>query len=240
MNSLGVLATGEIGPAKWLITSRWGGVSPEPYTASNFAIHVGDEPSAVKANREKLASKINRSVIYPVACHSNLSSWIKDKELVDVPKVDGLITANRDLGLAALSADCATVLLFAEKINSIAALHAGWKGMKYKILPNAISELRKAGAENIFAVLGPAICANCYPVTKARFLDVKKLEPEAAVINDKTEFAIDVKAGLISQLNKAEVACESIDICSYESVDLYSYRRDKVTGRNASVIWIED
>lgn len=239
MNSLGVLAAGEIGPAKWMITSRWGGVSQDPYSEANFAIHVGDDPTLVQVNRKKLSSEINKSVIYPVACHSNLSSWIKGNEVIDVPNVDGLITSNRDLGLATLSADCATVLLYAEKINSIASLHAGWRGMKDQILPNAIYELRKAGADKISAVLGPAICADCYQVGKERFLEVEKFQPEAAVINKNQEFAVDVKAGLMSQLQKAEVTFESIDICSFESADLYSYRRDKVTGRNASVIWIE-
>lgn len=240
MTSLGVLAEGEIGLARWLITSRWGGFSEKPFNEANLAINVGDKPNAVEANRKQLASQINKTIIFPIACHSNKSAWVQEKEKNNLNQVDGLITDKHGVALGVLSADCATVLLFAKETSVVAALHAGWKGMKDKILPLAIAELRRNGGNEISAILGPAICANCYPVSQERFLEVKKVEPAAAVINQNKDFAIDVKAGLKSQLNQEGVDFDSIEICSFESEDLFSFRRENQTGRNASLIWLKD
>lgn len=238
MKPLGILAEGKLGSASWLITNRWSGASEIPYHENNFAINVGDDPIAVAANRNSLVVQIDRSVIFPVACHSNTSVWVEKADFNNIENTDGLITKNRKIALAVLSADCATVLLNAKDLNLIAALHAGWKGMKDGILPKAISELKKAGTSEISAILGPAICADCYPVSSERFLEVKQSVPAAAVINKNQEYAIDVKAGLIAQLLEAQVEYESIAECSFESSDLYSFRRDERTGRNASVIWL--
>lgn len=239
MKPLGVLAEGELGPAKWLITSRWWGESKDPFHENNFAINVGDNALAVAANRSYLAKQIGKTVIFPVACHSSTSLWVEKEDLNNIENTDGLITKNHDLALAVLSADCATVLLFAHDLNAIAALHAGWKGMKNGILPKAIIELKNLGASEISAIIGPAICANCYPVSKERFLEVKRAVPAAAVVNSHEDYSIDVRAGLISQLSQAKVSYETIDKCSFESQDLYSFRRDEITGRNASVIWLD-
>jgi len=238
--SLEIIAKGELGPANWLITSRWTGVSEPPFNENNFAINVGDKPQAVAANRLRLAKEINKQVIYPVACHSDKTTWVLDEKIENIEMVDGLITRNKNVALAVLSADCATVLLYAQELAAIAALHAGWKGMKDHILTKTISEMKNNGASKIFGILGPAICANCYPVSKARFDEVRAIQPEAAILNDNHEMSIDVRAGLKAQLRANEIDFKSVDLCSFESSDLFSYRRDEQTGRNASVIWFRD
>lgn len=237
MEPVGIFASGKSGKANWLITSRRGGYSKGVFSENNFAFNVGDEPQTVARNREKLKSEISKNVIYPVAVHSNKIAWVLENEK-DIEDVDGLISSRNDLAVGVFSADCASILIHSSKLGLIAALHAGWKGMKDQILPKAIDLIATKGDSSPEVILGPAICANCYRVDEARYLEVLQAEPKAAVINQDGNFAIDVLAGLKSQLQRYEISYQQIIGCTYELKELYSFRRDGTTGRFASVIWM--
>lgn len=230
MSSLTSLARGSFGEANWLITAR---------SDSNFAINTTDNQTNPLANRKALQMAIAKKVIYPVACHSDLVAEIDEDAVVDIERVDGLITQNQNIALAVLSADCATVLIYAEDIKAICAIHAGWRGMKDQILPKALAQLQQHGAKQFKAVIGPTICADCYRVDEERYLEVKKVEPNAVSANEDG-FAIDVRQGLLDQFDKFKIIPSVVDICTFESKACFSYRRESVTGRMASVIWFNN
>lgn len=237
MGEIKPLSNGTFGDASWLITSRWNGVSVGNYYEANLATHVGDDSNAVLQNRESLASQISKNVVYPVACHGTEFAQVVDKSLEDISEVDALITSEKNIALAILSADCASILIYAEEIQQIAAIHAGWRGMNNAILPKVLSHLINNGAKSFKAVIGPSICANCYRVSRERYLEVQSMVPSAAKITSEGKYCIDIQAGLISQFLQYEITPELVNICTFENPDVYSYRRDGITGRFASAIW---
>jgi polyphenol oxidase len=240
MGEIAALTKGSFGGASWLVTARAGGVSQNHFAQANFSLDVGDAPHLVKENRRTLKAQIGKPITFPIANHGKNLAWVDEKSSKDIANVDGLITSSTNLAIATLSADCATVLLFAPGVKIIAALHAGWKGMSDGILPKTIQELRASGADEIKAVIGPAICGECYSVSEDRYREVKNKVPAACLLNKKNEFAIDVRAGLEWQLLGEKVAFESVSICSFEEKNAFSFRRDQKTGRMASVIWLNE
>jgi copper oxidase (laccase) domain-containing protein len=108
--------------------------------------------------------------------------------------------------------------------------------MKNQILTKALTQMQHQGENNFKVVIGPAICAECYQVDEERYLEVKNTQPEAAVITDKG-FAIDIQKGLISQLAGFKIDLQVISMCTFESNECFSFRRDKDAQRMASVIW---
>jgi polyphenol oxidase len=225
MASLASLARGSFGQVDWLITSRQAGDYANTSLKNGFDL-----------NRRNLQNQIGRRLVFPVACHGDSIAQVDESSAENIEKVDGLITQFPNIALAALSADCATVLIYAQDTQTICALHAGWRGMKDRILPKALNQMQQAGENNFKVVVGPAICAECYGVDEARYLEVKQKQPQAAVITDKG-FAIDIQKGLISQLQDFKINPEVVSICTFESQECFSFRRDGDAHRMASVIW---
>jgi copper oxidase (laccase) domain-containing protein len=94
------------------------------------------------------------------------------------------------------------------------------------------------GAEEIRAVIGPAICGTCYEVSQEIFDEVTLAHPLAASRSAHGKPALDLPAGLCEVLSKEGVAVEREDQCTVESSNLFSYRRDGVTGRQAGLVWL--
>ena len=128
-------------------------------------------------------------------------------------------------------------IIYAEDISAICAIHAGYRGVRDKILPGILENLINKGASKFQAVIGPSICADCYPVEVSRYQDVKSVVDSAAVINKHGKHAIDIRRGLISQFSDFGIIPELVDVCTFENPDTFSYRRDIQTGRIASAIW---
>jgi YfiH family protein len=225
MAAVASLARGSFGEVNWLVTSR---------LAGDFASTIGT--NGFDSNRKNLKNQIGRRVVFPVACHGDSIAQVDASSGENIEQVDGLMTQNPDIALATLSADCATVLIYAQDTQTICALHAGWRGMKNQILIKALTQMQHQGENNFKVVIGPAICAQCYQVDEERYLEVKNTQPEAAVITDKG-FAIDIQKGLISQLAGFKIDLQVISMCTFESNECFSFRRDNDSQRMASVIW---
>ena len=240
MNEIAELAKGSFDGASWLITARTGGVSKDQFAQTNFSLNVGEDSKLVQANRSRLAAQIGKPITFAKAIHSKNIAWVDEKCSDEIAEVDGLITSSKNRAIATLSADCATVLIFALGVKIIANLHAGWKGMSDGILPKTIYELRAVGAREIKALIGPTICGDCYVVSEDRYREVKTKVPAACFINKQNEFTIDVRAGLAWQLLNEKVSFENVLICPFEDENAYSFRRDHKTGRMASVIWLKN
>jgi YfiH family protein len=233
--------------AHFAFTDRWGGVSAVPYEELNLGGAVGDDPEAVLANRALAAKSLGLApdrVVWMNQVHG------KDVARVDgpwgdgaVPQVDALVTTRRGLALAVLTADCTPVLLADPVASVVGAAHAGRPGMVAGVVPAVVEAMRELGAapERIIARTGPAVCGRCYEVPERMRSEVAAVEPAAWSETSWGTPAVDVTAGVHAQLEALGVRDRRRSaVCTLESRDHYSYRRDRTTGRLAGYVWLED
>ncbi|AVV43145.1 peptidoglycan editing factor PgeF [Streptomyces sp. ID05-04B] len=232
--------------AHFAFTDRWGGVSAVPYEQLNLGGAVGDESGAVLANRELAATSLGLDPSRVV--------WMNQVHGADVaevggpwtdgpvPEVDGLVTATRGLALAVLTADCVPVLLADPVAGVVAAAHAGRPGMVKGVVPAAVDAMTSLGADpaRIVARTGPAVCGRCYEVPEAMRAEVAAVEPTAHAETGWGTPAVDVTAGVHAQLDRLGVRDRAWSpVCTRESEDHFSYRRDRTTGRLAGYVWLD-
>ncbi|MEU3050606.1 MULTISPECIES: peptidoglycan editing factor PgeF [unclassified Streptomyces] len=233
--------------AHFAFTDRWGGVSAAPYERLNLGGAVGDDPAAVRENRSIAARALGLEadrVVWMNQVHG------RDVAVVDgpwatgpVPAVDGLVTARRGLALAVLTADCTPVLLVDPEAGVVGAAHAGRPGTVAGVVPATVAAMRSLGAEpeRIIARTGPAVCGRCYEVPEQMRSDVAEAEPAAWSETSWGTPAVDVTAAVHAQLAALGVVdLAASPVCTLESPDHYSYRRDRTTGRLAGYVWLED
>ncbi|MGW3012232.1 peptidoglycan editing factor PgeF [Streptomyces sp. NPDC001219] len=232
--------------AHFAFTDRWGGVSAAPYDQLNLGGAVGDDPHAVHANRARAAVALGldpAAVVWMNQVHGRDVAVVDGPWQGDVPAVDAVVTERRGLALAVLTADCTPVLL-ADPVAGVAgAAHAGRPGLVAGVVPAVVEAMVKRGAEpaRIIACTGPAICGRCYEVPEAMRSEVAAVVPEARATTSWGTPAVDVTAGVRAQLAAEGVPVrEDSHICTRESADHFSYRRDRTTGRLASYVWLGD
>jgi YfiH family protein len=134
-------------------------------------------------------------------------------------------------------ADCAMVLFADTGAGVIGGCHCGRPGLMAGVVPATIARMRQLGAREITAWLGPHVCGRCYEVPQAMQDEVAAVVPASRATTSWGTPAVDIGAGIRSQLADEAVACMDLSVCTLESPDLYSYRRDQLTsGRQAGLI----
>lgn len=226
------MISGVLQNASWFVTDRLDGDSQEAFAFNNLAVHVGDELEHVAANRAALSAYVGHPIVYTRAAHSALCRYVEAPR-DDVPGVDALITDVPGLALAAQGADCLMAALVAGQW--VAAIHCGWQGLVAGVVPATLAALEQRGAklDDAAAHLGPAICGRCYRVDAERAAAVAEVAPEA-VVELPDGLGVDIRAGVKAQLTGIAVSMDPR--CTFEDPDLYSFRRDGQTGRQAIVI----
>jgi polyphenol oxidase len=231
---------------RYWFTDRNGGQSTLPYAALNLGAGVGDDPAAVAANRAALAARCG---LQPPGI-----AWMRQVHRADVryagrdwpdrdpDPCDAVYTDVPGLALAVLVADCVPVLIADPQARLAGAAHAGREGMVAGVVGALVGALAAAGADpgRMRAVIGPAICGRCYEVPEEMRDRVTAAVPAAGCSTTAGTPGLDLPAGVRSQLSAAGVTAIEHDArCTQESPDLYSYRRDGVTGRFAGLVWLE-
>lgn len=239
-----------------MVTTRAGGVSHAPYDAFNLGDHVGDDPSAVAANRRRLAVQMGvpeESVVWMEQIHSRNVTVIDEATFtstdvdrvgpsIRVPATDALVTTMPGIALAVLTADCVPVLLSDDVAGVIAGVHAGRVGARIGIIPATLRAMIRLGArpERIGAFLGPAAGGDRYEVPDAMQRDVEEHLPGSACRTRQGTAGLDLRAGIRRQLLAVGIAAVAEDPrCTIADTTLFSHRRGAPTGRLASVIWME-
>lgn len=227
------------------MTTRAGGKSSPPYHSFNLADHVGDDPQAVAANRDRLADELRvprDRFVWMEQVHGRTATVVDGPLDGPAEATDALVTAEPGLVLVVLVADCVPVLLGDPDAGVIGAVHAGRVGANAGVLPAALDAMRGLGAkpERIEALLGPSICGACYEVPAAMAADVETRLPGSAAKSRKGTPSLDLRAGLWRQLADAGVGKIGLDPrCTAEDATLFSFRRDGTTGRIAGLTWID-
>lgn len=232
-------------------TDRRGGFSSPPFDSFNLGKHVGDEPAAVEANRELLASALGLAgarMRYVSQVHGNHvhevlepgagSPGVSGTDTGPV-EADAQFTTALDLGLVILVADCTPILLADPDAGVVAAVHAGRKGMAAGIVRETVDRMHARGAQRIRAAIGPSVCPRCYEVPADMRAEVAEREPVSASVSRTGTPALDVAAGVAAGLHRAGVEIVHWSrACTYEHPDLFSHRAGAPTGRFAGVVWL--
>jgi polyphenol oxidase len=154
---------------------------------------------------------------------------------------DASFTSVPGLGLGVLSADCPAVLVADPDTGIVGVAHSGRVGMAAGVVPALVRAMAAAGADPaaMCAVIGPAICGQCYEVPAAMREEVGAMVPGSACLTRIGTPGLDLHAGISGQLASLGVRrVQRDERCTAEDDDLYSYRRDGRTGRFAGLIWL--
>lgn len=223
-------------------TTRLGGASKTPYDSFNLALHVGDSCDDVLQNRQTLKDLIHiNNVCYMNQVHCNICKYIdNDSELLTC---DSIVTDKKGLALAVLTADCLPLLLCDSNASIIAAVHCSWRCVRDDIIKNTLDVIHKIKGKNVLlnAFIGPCITQRSFEVGSDvfdTFLDKNKDYAKAFYKKDDKKYMCDLAQICIMQLNSFGVdKIQNVDIDTKLNNDEYfSYRHDKITGRQASVI----
>ena len=232
------------------ITTRAGGVSLPPYASNNLGLHVGDNLEHVAANRARLVAQLGLQ---------NTPQWLEQIHGVKVvnAKADGVVRTadgsySNQVGHSCLvmTADCLPILLCDKQGTQVAALHCGWRSLAKGICTRGLQKF-SAKPGDILAYFGPAISQPHFEVG----VDVLEAFFKAA---RNPQHADQIAAAFVSAqrplhfyadiyaLARAELQALGVNsiygggYCTYaDEARFYSFRRDKTTGRMASLIWLE-
>ena len=233
-----------------LITTRRGGVSRGPWGASdgggmNLGLGSGDAADAVRANRARLQALLPQPPRWLVQVHGGA--------VVEAERVTGRVEADASTSVtpgvvcAVLVADCLPVVLASADGRGVAVAHAGWRGIAAGVIQNTVNALRERlgdASAPLAAYLGPAIGPRHFEVgveVLQAMLPTLPLAAQAFVATGNGKYRADLFR--LARMALAQVGVEAVaggTECTFsEPARFYSYRRDRITGRHAALVWIE-
>ncbi|MYM84542.1 peptidoglycan editing factor PgeF [Duganella sp. FT50W] len=241
-----------------LSTTRRGGVSPAPYDDGhgggglNLGTHVGDLPAQVAANRALLRAALPADPLWLSQVHGTAVLNVAEADPRQVPEADACIATAPGKVCVIMTADCLPVLFADRQGKTVGAAHAGWRGLVSGVLENTVAAMRAAGAGELTVWLGPAIGPDQFevgPEVRQAFLGeagdaagAQRVEAAFRAIAGKPgKYLADIYALARARLQGAGVTdVHGGEFCTASSAArFYSYRRDGVTGRQASLIWLK-
>ena len=241
-------------------TTTEGGVSLPPFATNNLGVHVEDNPEHVLHNRQQLQTRLSVNAIQWLnQVHGNEVLVVDGVTTQSAPDADASYTQQKNLACAVLTADCLPVLFAAKDGSQVAAAHAGWRGLADGVLLNTLNTFKQPS--DVIVCFGVAISQPHFEVGA----EVKDAFPWAsdacfkpsapnkhyahlyrlAYEQLKHAGVIDIYQALFNELQPSKYSlkpfaqvAENEFPCTYAQEALfYSYRRDKQTGRQASLIW---
>lgn len=234
------------GGAHFAFTDRWGGASTAPYEELNLGGAVGDDPADVRRNRALAAGALGLDpgdVVWMNQVHGRDVAVVTGRQPDGTaPRVDALVTDRPGLALAVLTADCTPVLLADPVARVVGAAHAGRPGLAAGVVPAVVEAMVALGADpaRMTAATGPAVCGRCYEVPEALRAEVAAVVPASRATTRRGTPALDIPGGVHAQLAEAGVRDRtSSPVCTLESRDHFSYRREQRTGRLAGFVWLD-
>lgn len=238
------------------VTTRAGGVSTGPYDDGagggglNLGLHVDDRADDVRQNRQRLRAFLPAEPVWLSQVHgvdvADAGDSADSSGAAAIPVADASVSATAGVVCAILTADCLPVLLCDGAGRVVGAAHAGWRGLVNGVLENTVATMRAKGADQIIAWLGPAIGPDRFEVgAEVRDAFADRDHAAAAAFRahpaQAGKYLADIYALARQRLEQAGVRqCYGGGLCTVsEPRRFYSYRRDRVTGRMASLIWLK-
>lgn len=225
---------------KALYSTRPGGVSEAPFDSFNLAEHVGDDLERVARNREILLLEALPSA--PCWLQQTHSTTVVTLESDLNREADAAITRQADMVAVVMTADCLPILFCNQSGTEVAAVHAGWRGLLDGIVQETIAKMQSP-ANELLAWIGPAISQPKFEVgdeVRQSFVDKHASADNRFINNRSGHWLCDLPALADDLLSRQGVASVTrSNLCSYtDGGSFFSYRRQAVTGRMASLIWM--
>lgn len=219
------------------------GASAAPFASFNLGARCGDQPQAVAANRESLARKLALpgAPRWLQQVHGITVLDVDAGVAEDEPKADAAVTHRPGVVLAVLTADCLPVLFCADDGSAVGVAHAGWRGLAAGVLEATVLALG-AAPERVLAWIGPGIGAASYEVgeeVRAAFVEHDGAAGFAFVPTRPGHWHCDLAA--LARRRLLACGVERVSGASFDTFSdprFYSFRRDRETGRFASLVWI--
>jgi polyphenol oxidase len=216
---------------------RHGGVSEGAFVSLNVGAAVGDHPDAVKVNRDmirKLAGVDN--IVFAKQEHGTFIYEVEGNE-AKMPVADVLFTRKPGIAIGISHADCQAAIFVDPKSKFIAVAHAGWKGLVANVYNETVQYFCDNGSNKSDIIVGisPSLCPS-----HSEFVDYKTIFPEKYWSYQVKPNYFDLKQIAKDQMIECGIAEKNIEVqedCSFcNAKDYYSFRRDNVTGRNATIV----
>lgn len=242
-------------------TTRAGGVGAAPYDTLNLGLGAGDDPDTVQKNRQILRALLPADPIWLNQVHGirviDADDPAQCQERGAAPRADASVTSQPGRVLAVLTADCLSVVMADEAGRVAGVAHAGWKGLAGGVLEAMFKHLqRKRHACGLTessgwrAWIGPGIGTRAFQVGEdVRLAFGQDGDPQAGLFSvdplELGKWRADL-AGLAKQrllrLNVDQIelsgCCTVSERMSNETKKFFSYRRDRQTGRMATLVWL--
>jgi YfiH family protein len=235
-------------------TTREGGVSKPPFDSLNLGLNAGDHLNDVLQNRSILKTRLPTEPIWLKQIHGiTVSTPVSRNGLVNGPfEADASVSNIPNEVLAILTADCMPVLFASKDGDVIGTAHAGWRGLSGGVLENTIREMcflsQGLMPQDISAWMGPAIGPTAFEVGEdvlQAFASQSKTvlsEAFSPIAGSPGKYLANLY--LLARDRLRSFGIQQIyggDFCTVnDPANFFSYRRDKETGRFATLIWISD
>ncbi len=222
-------------------TTRLGGTSTVPYASFNLGDHVGDAPQVVAHNRQLLAPFMPSEPVWLQQVHGTA---VADADNAGcLIQADACVARQRGSVCVVMTADCLPVLLCDEDGSVIGAAHAGWKGLAAGVIEATVQAMGVA-PHRLMAWFGPAISQRAFEVgeeVRAAFIAQHAQATEAFLPGADGKWMADIYLLAHQRLHALGITrVYGGEHCTYsDPARFYSYRRDGVTGRMGTFIWLE-
>ncbi|WP_027720698.1 polyphenol oxidase family protein [Maridesulfovibrio zosterae] len=229
-----------------VFTTRNGGKCEAPFDEGNISFDVGDDPYNVRENRTALAATLGITQWHECKqVHGDVIHFEPECGSAGDPAIlegDGFATSAKGHGLVVKTADCQPILIAHKDGNFVAGLHNGWRGNAMNFPGKGVKRLCEhysCNPSDLLAVRGPSLS----PAVSEFKNFSTDFEPGFEAYFDEKSRMVDLWQLTRDQLQEAGLNPRniySIDMCTYSMSDtFFSYRRDHITGRQCSLIWIK-
>ena len=224
-----------------LCTTRLGGISKGGYASLNLATHVADDSEHIVTNRRRLTETLQLPA-EPQWLNQTHSTNVVDLDESDIRQADAAITRNPGSTAVVLTADCLPVLFCNRQGTEVASAHAGWRGLLNGVLEQTVLKMQSDAAD-ILSWMGPAIGPLKFEVgeeVRQAFILQNKYNDAFFNQNRPEHYLADLYS--IARLRLKNIGLAHIsggEFCTYTDDHFFSYRKEKMTGRQASLIYIK-
>ena len=222
--------------------NRWGGVSKPPFHELNVSFDVGDKPQDVSKNLEIIKQiSATQNLFFLKQVHGNQIICVDYENDSSSVEADGLFTVQPHKGLMIKHADCQAVVLYAPTVKAIANIHCGWRGNVNEILPRAVATFCSfygSRPKDVWAGISPSLGPCC-----AEFKDWKSKLPKWLHRFKVWQDHFNFWAASTYQLKQSGIPIDQIfcaQICTMCNENYFSFRRDQVTGRNGTLVILQN
>lgn len=225
-----------------LQTTRCGGVSQGPWRSFNLGDHVGDDAAHVADNRALLSAALPAAPRWLRQVHGT-AVFSADSVEMAVPEADAAVARRAGVVCAVMTADCLPILICDRAGSVVAAVHAGWRGLRAGVIEASVAAMQVA-PKDLTVWLGPAIGPGAFEVgaeVREAFVADDPIAAEAFIPGTGGRWLGNLYMLARQRLRVAGVTeIHGGNSCTLAEPERYfSYRRSGVTGRMATLIWRE-